>query len=99
GSIWNNHQSPSVQNDPPILHHRRSIPGTSDYGGGGGGNGGGGMWDSFNAHRQQNTSSQYLSMMSGLPNERDRLVKQRRFFLLQTINQLDIYQKLRNLFI
>ncbi|CAG8657811.1 15163_t:CDS:2, partial [Acaulospora colombiana] len=71
GSIWNNQGS---QNDGPILHHRRSMPGTSDYG----------MWDNLNASRQPASSSSYLSVMSGLSNN-DRLekIRQRRFSLSQ----------------
>ncbi|CAG8434724.1 7805_t:CDS:2 [Diversispora eburnea] len=66
GSIWNN-QGP--QNDGPILHHRRSVPGTSDYG----------MWDSLNSSRQPAPSSSYLSVLPGLSTaDRDRL-RQRRF--------------------
>nr|CAG8510109.1 14562_t:CDS:2 [Entrophospora candida] len=98
GSIWNGHQASSIQNDPPILHHRRSIPGASDYGGGGGASsnngGGGGMWDSFSAHRQQNASSSYLAMVGGLPGERERLEKlrQRRFSLSQVPTYNHDYQ-------
>lgn len=80
GSIWNNQNS---QSDGPILHHRRSVPGTSDYGT---------MWDSLNTPRQPPSS--YLAVMAGLPTERERLEKmrQRRFSLSQAPTYSHEYQ-------
>jgi hypothetical protein len=82
GSIWNNNQG--SQSDGPILHHRRSVPGTSDYG----------MWDSLNASRQPAPSSSYLAVMAGLPSDRERLEKmrQRRFSLSQVPTYGNEYQ-------
>lgn len=79
GSIWNNQGS---QSDGPILHHRRSVPSTSDYG----------MWDSLNASRQP-TPASYLAVM-GLPSDRERLEKmrQRRFSLSQVPSYGNDYQ-------
>jgi len=81
GSIWTNQGS---QSDGPILHHRRSVPGTSDYGG---------MWDSLNASRQPAPPSSYLTVM-GLPSDRERLEKmrQRRFSLSQVPTYGNEYQ-------
>lgn len=73
GSIWNNQGS---QSDGPILHHRRSVPGTSDYG----------MWDSLNAPRQPAPPSSYLAVMAG------EKMRQRRFSLSQVPTYGNEYQ-------
>jgi len=74
GSIWNNNQG--SQSDGPILHHRRSVPGTSDYG----------MWDSLNAPRQPAPPSSYLAVMAG------EKMRQRRFSLSQVPTYGNEYQ-------
>ncbi|CAG8648305.1 26747_t:CDS:2, partial [Racocetra persica] len=80
-SIWNNQGS---QSDGPMLHHRRSVPGTSDYGN---------MWD-LNTPRQPPPASSYLAVMTGLPADRERLEKmrQRRFSLSQAPTYAHEYQ-------
>ncbi|CAG8478978.1 7233_t:CDS:2 [Racocetra fulgida] len=80
-SIWNNQGS---QSDGPMLHHRRSVPGTSDYGN---------MWD-LNTPRQPPPASSYLAVMTGLPADRERLekIRQRRFSLSQAPTYAHEYQ-------
>ncbi|CAG8449917.1 3260_t:CDS:2, partial [Ambispora leptoticha] len=67
GALWNNHVP---QNDGPILHHRRSVPSSSEFTG---------MWDNFNSSAPPSSASAYLAVMAGMP-EREKL-RQRRFSL------------------
>jgi len=71
-SLWNN-QGGHGQNDGPILHHRRSVPSTSEYQS---------MWENFNSSAPPSSASAYLAAMTGMP-DRERLEKlrQRRFSL------------------
>ncbi|CAG8537839.1 7888_t:CDS:2 [Paraglomus occultum] len=69
GSIWN---TQGAHSEGPLLHHRRSMPATSDYPG---------MWESFNASAP---AAAYLAAMtSTTEQERYEKLRQRRFSVSQ----------------